>query len=63
MNRDGLLGRPRVGERLLPVETAALDKRSEPSPKRTMKPESRAERVTVQASAIIWRWRVICPKY
>ena len=24
MNRDGLLGRPRVGERLLPVETVAL---------------------------------------
>ena len=29
MNRDGLLGRPRVGERLLPVEIAALDKPSE----------------------------------
>ena len=25
MNRDGLLGRPRVGERLLPVAIAALD--------------------------------------
>ena len=33
MNRDGLLGRPRVGERLLPVETAALDKRLEPPSK------------------------------
>ena len=50
MNRDGLLGRPRVGERLLPVEIAALDKRSEPPPKRTMKPASKAGRVNVQAS-------------
>ena len=63
MNRDGLLGRPRVGERLLPVEIAALDKRSELPPKRTVKPASKAERVTVQASAITWRWRVVCPKY
>ena len=63
MNRDGLLGRSRVGERLLPVVTAALDKPSELPPKRTVKPASRAARVTVQASAIIWRWRVICPKY
>ena len=28
MNRDGLLGRPRVGERLLPVAIGALDKPS-----------------------------------
>ena len=62
MNRDGLLGRPRVGERLLPVEIAALDKRSEPPPKRPVKPASKAERVNVQASAITWRWQVICPK-
>ena len=60
MNRDGLLGRPRVGERLLPVEIAALDKPSEPPPKRTVKPASKAERVNVQASAITWRWQVIC---
>ena len=45
------------------VGTAALDKRSELPPKRTVKPASRAARVNVQASAIIWRWRVICPKY
>ena len=38
MNRDGLVGRPRVGERLLPVVTAALDKPSEPPPKRTVWP-------------------------
>ena len=63
MNRDGLLGRPRVGERLLPVETAALDQRPEPPPKRPVKPASRAARVNVQASAITWRWQVICPKY
>ena len=63
MNRDGLLGRPRVGERLLPVEIAALDKPSEPPPKRTVKPASKAARVNVQASAITWRWQVICPKY
>ena len=63
MNRDGLVGRFRVGERLLPVEIAALDKPSEPPPKRTVKPASKAEWVTVQASAIIWRWRVMCPKY
>ena len=62
MNRDGLLGRPRVGEWLLPAEIAALDKRSEPPPKRTVKPLSKAERVNVQASAIIWRWQVTCPK-
>ena len=52
MNRDGLPGRPRVGERLLPVEIAALDKPSEPLPNRTVKPVSKAERVNVQASAI-----------
>jgi hypothetical protein len=63
MNRDGLLGRPRVGERLLPVAIAALDKPLEPLPKRTVKPASKAERVNVQASAITWRWQVICPKY
>ena len=63
MNRDGLLGRPRVGERLLPVEIAALDKRLEPPPKRTMKPASKAARVNGQASSITWRWRVVCPKY
>ena len=27
-----------------------------------MKPASKAERVNVQASAITWRWQVICPK-
>ena len=48
MNRDGLLGRPRVGERLLTVDIAALDKRSEPPPKRTVKPLSKAARVNVQ---------------
>ena len=48
MNRDWLLGRPRVGERLLPVETSALDKWPEPPPKRPMKSESKAARVTVQ---------------
>ena len=63
MNRGGLLGRPRVGERLLPVAIAALDKPSEPLPKRTVKPASKAERVNVQASVITWRWQVICPKY
>ena len=47
MNRDGLLGRPRVGERLLPVAIAALDKPSEPLLKRTVKPASKAERVNV----------------
>ena len=46
----------------MPVEIAALDKRSEPPPKRPVKPESKAERVNVQASAIIWRWQVVCPK-
>ena len=48
MNRDGLLGRPRVGERLLPVEIAVLDKRSEPPPKRPVKPLSKAAGVNVQ---------------
>ena len=62
MNRDGLLGRPRVGERLLPVAIAALDQLSEPPPKRTVKPASKAERVKVQASTITWKWPVIRPK-
>ena len=62
MNRDGLLGIPRVGERLLPVAIAALGQPSEPLPKRTVKPASKAERVKVQASTITWRWPVIRPK-
>ena len=43
-----MLGRPRVGERLLPVEIAALDKRSEPPPNWPVKPAFKAERVNVQ---------------
>ena len=62
MNRDGLLGRPRVGERLLPVAIAALDAGFTVRFGGGSDGLSRAERVNLPASTITWRWPVICPK-
>ena len=62
MNRDGLLGRPRVGERLLLVAIAALDAGFTVRFGGGSDGLSRAERVKVQASTITWRWHVLRPK-
>lgn len=65
MDRDGLLGRPRAGERLSPAEMDALEQPAaappKPAEKRSAGP-SGAERVNVKLSALTWRWQLICPK-
>ena len=61
MNRDGILGRPRAGERPSSDEVAALEK-APAAPQPAAKPPARAERVHVKASAITWRWLAKCPR-
>ena len=62
MNRDGLLGISRVGERLSPVEIVALDQPSAPPPQLAARSALGAERVNVKVSSVIWMWQAIFPK-
>ena len=62
MNRDGLLGSSRAGERLSPVEIVALDQPSALPPKPAARSALGPERVNVKVSSVTWMWQAICPK-
>ena len=62
MGRDGLLGRPRSGERLSSAEVAALDQPLASPPKPAAKQSVGAEKVNVKLSSLTWRWQVLCPR-
>ena len=56
-NRNKILGLPRAGERLSRSEISSLEKAAAPP-----KPSVNRENVKVKASAVTWRWTVVCPK-